>query len=188
MCATLRRIRSHVAEPRARGPAAPTGRRSRAIRASGGPKRPTQCHRIERAAHALHHHQVPVRAARPRRARPHGLRRARSRSPSSPAAATSRSSSSSSSSPSLRRAGLLRSQRGVKGGYSFARDPSEITVLEVVELLDGPLGGGAESDLRRRRRRRPRRARASTPSPTSPSARTAPPAPSCTTSELPRGA
>src|ERR671917_1269680 len=45
----------------------------------------------------------------------------------------------------LRRAGLLKSQRGVKGGYSFARDPSEITVLEVVELLDGAVGGGAES-------------------------------------------
>src|SRR4051812_36525236 len=45
----------------------------------------------------------------------------------------------------LRRAGLLKSQRGVKGGYSFARDPSEITVLEVVELLDGPIGNGAES-------------------------------------------
>jgi Rrf2 family transcriptional regulator, cysteine metabolism repressor len=44
----------------------------------------------------------------------------------------------------LRRAGVLRSQRGVKGGYSFAKDPAEITVLEVVELLDGPLGGGAE--------------------------------------------
>ncbi len=40
----------------------------------------------------------------------------------------------------LRRAGVLRSQRGVKGGYSFAREPSSITVLEVVELLDGPLG------------------------------------------------
>jgi len=40
----------------------------------------------------------------------------------------------------LRRSGLLRSQRGVKGGYSFARPPAEITVLEVVELLDGPLG------------------------------------------------
>jgi Rrf2 family transcriptional regulator, cysteine metabolism repressor len=44
----------------------------------------------------------------------------------------------------LRRAGILRSQRGVKGGYSFARAPGEVTVLEVVELLDGPLGGGAE--------------------------------------------
>jgi Rrf2 family cysteine metabolism transcriptional repressor len=40
----------------------------------------------------------------------------------------------------LRRAGVLRSQRGVKGGYSFGRPPAEITVLEIVELLDGPLG------------------------------------------------
>ena len=44
----------------------------------------------------------------------------------------------------LRRAGILRSQRGVKGGYSFARSPREVTVLDVVELLDGPLGQGAE--------------------------------------------
>jgi Rrf2 family transcriptional regulator, cysteine metabolism repressor len=44
----------------------------------------------------------------------------------------------------LRRAGILKSQRGVKGGYSFARDPSSVTVLEVVELLDGPLGADAE--------------------------------------------
>ena len=44
----------------------------------------------------------------------------------------------------LRRAGILRSQRGVKGGYSFAREPSEITVLELVELLDGPVGADAK--------------------------------------------
>jgi Rrf2 family cysteine metabolism transcriptional repressor len=44
----------------------------------------------------------------------------------------------------LRRAGLLRSQRGVKGGYAFARPPGEITVLEIVELLDGPLGRDAD--------------------------------------------
>jgi Rrf2 family transcriptional regulator, cysteine metabolism repressor len=43
----------------------------------------------------------------------------------------------------LRRAGVLRSQRGVKGGYSFARLPGDITVLELVELLDGPVGRGA---------------------------------------------
>lgn len=43
----------------------------------------------------------------------------------------------------LRRAGILRSQRGVKGGYSFARPASEITVLELVELLDGPVGRDA---------------------------------------------
>jgi Rrf2 family protein len=44
----------------------------------------------------------------------------------------------------LRRAGILKSQRGVKGGYSFGRDPATITVLEVVELLDGPLGRDSE--------------------------------------------
>jgi Rrf2 family transcriptional regulator, cysteine metabolism repressor len=43
----------------------------------------------------------------------------------------------------LRRAGVVNSQRGVKGGYRFARDPSQVTVLEVVELLDGPLGRDA---------------------------------------------
>jgi Rrf2 family transcriptional regulator, cysteine metabolism repressor len=44
----------------------------------------------------------------------------------------------------LRRAGVLRSQRGVKGGYSFGRPPGEITALEIVELLDGPLGRDAD--------------------------------------------
>ncbi len=43
----------------------------------------------------------------------------------------------------LRRAGLLQSQRGVKGGYSFARPPAQISVLEVVELLEGELGTDA---------------------------------------------
>jgi Rrf2 family cysteine metabolism transcriptional repressor len=37
----------------------------------------------------------------------------------------------------LRRSGVLHSQRGVKGGYTFGRDPSEVSVLEVVQLLDG---------------------------------------------------
>src|ERR1700686_2245497 len=40
----------------------------------------------------------------------------------------------------LRRAGIISSQRGVKGGYRFAREPASVSVLEVVELLDGPLG------------------------------------------------
>ena len=43
----------------------------------------------------------------------------------------------------LRRAGMLESQRGAKGGYSFARPPAEVTVLEVVELLEGDLGAEA---------------------------------------------
>ena len=43
----------------------------------------------------------------------------------------------------LRRAGVIKSQRGVKGGYSFAKDPASITVLEIVELLDGEVGRDA---------------------------------------------
>jgi Rrf2 family transcriptional regulator, cysteine metabolism repressor len=44
----------------------------------------------------------------------------------------------------LRRGGIVNSQRGVKGGYRFARDPAQVSVLEVVELLDGPLGRDSE--------------------------------------------
>ncbi len=47
---------------------------------------------------------------------------------------------------SLRRAGILQSQRGVKGGYSFARAPEEVTVLEIVETVDGRLAGGPPVD------------------------------------------
>ena len=41
----------------------------------------------------------------------------------------------------LRRAGILQSQRGVKGGYLFAKPPAEVTVLDVVEALEGALDG-----------------------------------------------
>jgi Rrf2 family cysteine metabolism transcriptional repressor len=44
----------------------------------------------------------------------------------------------------LRRGGIISSQRGVKGGYRFAREPATVSVLEIVELLDGPLGRDAE--------------------------------------------
>ena len=40
----------------------------------------------------------------------------------------------------LRRGGLLNSQRGVKGGYTLARPAEDITVLEVVQALDGKVG------------------------------------------------
>ncbi len=43
----------------------------------------------------------------------------------------------------LRRGGVLHSQRGVKGGYRFARPAADVTVLEVVELLEGELGAEA---------------------------------------------
>ena len=44
----------------------------------------------------------------------------------------------------LRRDGLLVSQRGVKGGYTLARPPEQITVLEVVQALDGKVGEEAD--------------------------------------------
>lgn len=47
---------------------------------------------------------------------------------------------------SLRRAGILQSQRGVKGGYSFRRPPSAVSLLEVVEAVDGALGLGGAQD------------------------------------------
>ena len=41
---------------------------------------------------------------------------------------------------SLTRAGLLVSQRGSKGGYSLARTPDEIPVVEMITALEGPVG------------------------------------------------
>lgn len=37
----------------------------------------------------------------------------------------------------LRRGGLVRSQRGAKGGYFLAREPWTITLLEVVACIEG---------------------------------------------------
>ena len=39
----------------------------------------------------------------------------------------------------LTRAGLLVSRRGAEGGFRLAQEPSEITVAEIVRLIDGPL-------------------------------------------------
>jgi len=39
----------------------------------------------------------------------------------------------------LRTAGLVKSIRGSKGGYSLARPPSEICLNDLVEVLDGPI-------------------------------------------------
>nr|ADN13577.1 transcriptional regulator, BadM/Rrf2 family [Gloeothece verrucosa PCC 7822] len=38
---------------------------------------------------------------------------------------------------SLRRGGLLKSQRGSKGGYVLAREPQDITLLEIVSIIEG---------------------------------------------------
>jgi Rrf2 family protein len=40
---------------------------------------------------------------------------------------------------SLRNGGVLKSKRGVDGGYSLAKVPDEITLGEVIRILDGPL-------------------------------------------------
>lgn len=45
----------------------------------------------------------------------------------------------------LRRAGILQSQRGVKGGYTLRRDPADVSVLDVVEAVDGPVGGSPDT-------------------------------------------
>ena len=37
----------------------------------------------------------------------------------------------------LRRAGLVESRRGARGGYLLARTPAQITMAEVVEALEG---------------------------------------------------
>ena len=39
----------------------------------------------------------------------------------------------------LRKGGLLEAQRGRSGGYRLAKDAREITVGEVVRLIDGPI-------------------------------------------------
>ena len=39
----------------------------------------------------------------------------------------------------LRAAGIVKSTRGAKGGYELARSPSEITLGEIIQVLEGPM-------------------------------------------------
>jgi Rrf2 family protein len=39
----------------------------------------------------------------------------------------------------LKHGGIVRSRKGPRGGYILARSPQEITLAEVIRLLDGPL-------------------------------------------------
>lgn len=39
----------------------------------------------------------------------------------------------------LKRAGIVVSVRGARGGYRLARPPEEITLLDLVEAVDGPV-------------------------------------------------
>jgi Rrf2 family protein len=47
----------------------------------------------------------------------------------------------------LRRGGLVRSQRGAKGGYILAREPRKINLLEVMSCLEGADSQVTPSDL-----------------------------------------
>jgi len=40
----------------------------------------------------------------------------------------------------LARKGLVVSQQGTRGGYVLGRDPSKISIVDVIEALDGPIG------------------------------------------------
>jgi Rrf2 family protein len=42
----------------------------------------------------------------------------------------------------LKGAGLVRSKRGVGGGYVLARDPAEITLASIIRAVDGPITVG----------------------------------------------
>jgi Rrf2 family protein len=50
----------------------------------------------------------------------------------------------------LARAGLLETVKGPRGGYRLARPPAEITVLEVVEAIDGDEPAFRCTEIRRR--------------------------------------
>jgi Rrf2 family protein len=59
----------------------------------------------------------------------------------------------------LKSAGIVRSRRGIDGGYALARPPSEIAMGEVIRLLDGPLAPmGSAAELRELMQRSPRHA------------------------------
>ena len=42
--------------------------------------------------------------------------------------------------------GILRSTRGVDGGYTMVRSPSDVSLLEIIEAIEGPVGVPDEQD------------------------------------------
>ncbi len=39
----------------------------------------------------------------------------------------------------LSKFGVVKSVRGNRGGYELAKDPAEVTLFEIIEILEGPL-------------------------------------------------
>lgn len=54
---------------------------------------------------------------------------------------------------SMKKAGLVSSLRGAQGGYVLSKKPSEVSIVEILEALDGPLsplnGGASRVQVRR---------------------------------------
>jgi Rrf2 family protein len=51
----------------------------------------------------------------------------------------------------LRQGGLVRSQRGAEGGYRLARPAGEITLADIIRVVEGPMAsvrGGRPEDVR----------------------------------------
>lgn len=53
----------------------------------------------------------------------------------------------------MKKAGLVSSLRGAQGGYVLSKKPSEVSIVEILEALDGPLsplnGGASRVQVRR---------------------------------------
>jgi Rrf2 family transcriptional regulator, cysteine metabolism repressor len=53
----------------------------------------------------------------------------------------------------MKKAGLVSSLRGAQGGYVLSKKPSEVSIVEILEALDGPLsplnGGASRAQGRR---------------------------------------
>lgn len=47
----------------------------------------------------------------------------------------------------LKGAGYVRSIRGASGGYELAKSPAEITLAEIIRLIDGPLASVGSASL-----------------------------------------
>lgn len=47
----------------------------------------------------------------------------------------------------MRKAGLVRSVRGPRGGHALARSPQELTLAEVMEALEGPIAQDCSDDV-----------------------------------------
>ena len=59
----------------------------------------------------------------------------------------------------LKHAGIVRSRRGIDGGYELARDPAEIMLGQVMRVLDGPLAPlGSAAELKELMKSDPRQA------------------------------